>query len=121
MKHDPACLKASLRYREMEIDYLHRWPRTCPTCGGTGGAVSAGCSVPYGMGSVNLPDEFDICPDCIEEGICPRCGKQTMADQDSDAEHCTACGWTWGESLPEPPECSCWAHKRNDPYSIWSI
>ena len=116
MFHTSDCLKSNLKYEEFYKDWIHRYPNYCASCGGWGATVVVGCSVPYGNTSVNLPDEVDICPDCLEQGICPRCGEHSMVDQDSDAEHCTSCGWVNGDSgLPEPPECYCFFHPRNNP------
>ena len=116
MKHHPDCVKAEVRYKETLAEYEHQWPHYCTSCGGWGGYSVAGCSVPYGSTYVNLPDETEVCPDCLEEGICPRCGERTMVDQDSDAEHCTSCGWNWDEGgAPFPVECYCWDHPKNNP------
>jgi hypothetical protein len=63
-------------------------PNHCRECGGWGGASSPGCSVPYGSTYVPLPDEFEPCSDCLEQGLCPWC----MEEIGEDATSCS-CGW----------------------------
>ena len=103
--HTTECRKANARWSNVRDEYAARWPNHCQTCGGWGGSSSPGCSVPYGSTYVSLPDDVDICPDCQEQGMCPRCG----SGMDVEAEApCPACGWSWGdEGIPEPPGCVC--------------
>jgi hypothetical protein len=56
--------------------------------------------------------DFDTCPDCIDHGICPRCGKQAWDhDGNDDGESpCPHCQWDPKnpDSCPPEPECGCW-------------
>lgn len=105
--HSKQCHEDNEAYLRQVEAFKKEHPNYCTTCGGWGGHTSPGCSVPYGSTSVSLPDEFDVCPDCVEKGICPICGKEAF---DEDGTECSECGWDWDgkiNGLPEPPGCGC--------------
>jgi hypothetical protein len=59
--------------------------------------------------------DFDPCPVCIEQGVCPRCAHAfTEAEWtfDGDETPCPNCGWNWrhnpDDAYPEQPECHCY-------------
>lgn len=85
-----ACEEA-VKELEREEKRLARFPNSCPTCRGTGGHVSwfdpspSGVSLGYG-----LMMDFEPCADCVEKGICPLCGEESL---DEDGGHCLKCGW----------------------------
>jgi hypothetical protein len=58
----------------------------------------------------------DPCPECVEEGRCPLCGKETQFSDYDDVDICPSCGWKYpittdamnaAEIAPEEPECIC--------------
>ena len=52
---------------------------------------------PFGSG-LNWPmDGAEPC-ECVEEGICPRCGKHSL-NEDGEGP-CTRCGWNYDDMLP---------------------
>lgn len=114
MNHTQECLEFQKRHEETVAAFRDKNPDYCVTCGGWGGSSSPGCSVPYGSTSVNLPDEFEPCPDCwgADDPICPHCGFELVSkdDQGTDEHICLNCGWD-SENMPEglpDYECLCW-------------
>jgi len=105
--HTKECIEANLDYTKEVQNYVNKWPNYCRECSGWGGFYETGCSVPYGSTYVDLPGSTEPCPDCQEEGKCPRC----MTDMDVSEEEnaCPKCGWKWGdEGIPlDPPGCIC--------------
>ncbi len=62
-----------------------QWPNHCRTCDG--------------YGEVYYPDDgSDSCPDCMESGMCPRCGEHTFAHEEESP--CSSCGWDYGDGIP---------------------
>lgn len=51
-------------------------PNHCIRCNGWGGHLCPGELVPYGSTSARLPDEWDECPSCVGQGLCPWCGSE---------------------------------------------
>lgn len=113
MHHSAACIAASERLEAANAAYKKEWPDYCRSCGGHGGFSSPGCSVPYGATYVSLPDDYDPCPDCWEDGGCPRCGKEIMSREAAEEgaeipEVCPHCGWKDGDpGLQEEDICAC--------------
>ncbi len=62
----------------------------CKTCGGHGIMVSEFC------GETTNPS---LCPDCLENGICPNCGSVNVEDYTDEFKmvgyRCLRCGWIW--------------------------
>jgi hypothetical protein len=107
MTHTESCERYHAEYAAAVAAFEASYPNYCHHCGGSGYLTTPGCSVPYGMGSVNLPNDADPCPKCAEEGKCPICGTVALND---DGSECAECGWDAlvSPSLPEGPECDCW-------------
>lgn len=91
-----------------EERYYKDWPNACNRCDGWGG---------WGGFDFYEDDtgysDFDPCPECLEEGRCPRCGGAVIAEAYWDAGHFTNCdhcsyveGRTSGCSFTEEP-CAC--------------
>jgi primosomal protein N' len=34
-----------------------------------------------------------LCPDCLENGICPKCDKEMILTEETQSYHCPHCGW----------------------------
>lgn len=79
---DIATLKAE------QEKYTTLWPDYCRICGGSG-AVVCEDSVDYGSTTTTM-QTLDNCPACVDEGKCPRCGKNLQEDGDLK---CEWCGW----------------------------
>ena len=56
----------------------------CKTCGGHGIMVSEFC------GETTNPS---LCPDCLENGTCPRCDGKMVLIEETQSYHCPHCGW----------------------------
>ena len=112
--HTEQCLKWQAEYQAEIKDYLEKWPNACKTCGGTGEIGGYDDPSPAGISLSSGKMYFaDPCPECSEEGKCPRCGQLepewNAPDYDGDYETCSLCGWTnASEPMPEEPECDCW-------------
>lgn len=112
MTCDDRCIKDQAKWRTALHTYVSAWPLHCKTCEGVGGIVYR-----YSPAGVSLApgtmQGFDPCPDCIEEGVCPRCGEVVFSEEAWDAAGevtCPDCGWNseTPAACPEQPECLCW-------------
>ena len=74
----------------------------CKKCNGTGEVGRYENGAPYGAGywPMWVPD---VCSDCVEKGLCPRCGKEMKETNDTGFYRCPYCGWdeTNGETVKE--------------------
>ena len=90
--------------------WLTRWPKRCEVCHGAGGKDYPG-SFDYKAG-VGEPPSWEMCEECLGQGVCPRCGLFPAFPEYEEDEHtpCAGCGWSLGDSdqEPEPYECQCW-------------
>ena len=62
----------------------------CERCNGSG-------FIEYQDDPSGLPGLFamtftDVCPECLDKGLCPQCGTELAWD-----DHCPGCGWADGE------------------------
>ena len=55
---------------------------TCKKCKGTGSIL--------GDRPTWVPD---VCPSCVEKGICPKCSIKMIYDDDTAAVRCPSCGY----------------------------
>lgn len=84
--------------------WIAHYPRHCQGCLGFGGHTTDG--------SLYEPPIFEQCPQCLEQGICPRCGA-AGANPDgwlTDAPVCATCHWDGTNDdahRPFVPECYC--------------
>ena len=114
VNHNEACAAAIARWHAAYKAYADQWPSFCRTCQGWGGHGSSFDPSPSGVGlsAGSFPD-FDTCPDCVDQNVCPRCGATDQlaaeADFKPEDDKCNACGWTPKDSgVAEQPECLCW-------------
>ena len=110
MQHTDKCLALQKKYADAIRAWEARYPQYCHTCYGSG-FLETRDSVPYGSTNVTLVGE-DPCPQCVEKGICPRCGKFLIFDPDNDErEICVFCKWDEKNGDPRPPDfegpCEC--------------
>lgn len=85
--------------------YRAKWPKHCRSCSGTG-------HVDASDPSVGLFNAYDDCPNCVEAGVCGRCGSTDVAryfhpDGDPGAV-CRVCGWTPGDYGDPGSDCDCY-------------
>ena len=118
VQHTADCDERQARYEQDIAAYVAKWPDYCQKCGGAGGF-----NYPS---SYHEPPDYELC-ECLEQDICPRCGKRTivwlvthsweqLADLPQgygDTPFCCSCGWIDGfenstPPAPEPHECWCW-------------
>lgn len=59
-----------------EVGMTEVMKQTCSTCDGKGAVVL----LPSGM--------LSNCPDCIENGLCPNCGRKTIVDEKFACKEC---------------------------------
>lgn len=124
MNHTDECVQATEAAQKAQEAWAAQWPNHCKTCKGVGGWVDtfdpSPAGVPLGAGVMH---DCDPCPDCVERGICPRCGQPGLTDEergdDSTGEGpCKQCGWNHDDALPELPECWCDARQLYE--QVWA-
>lgn len=101
--HTPACLAALRTSYDARQSYIARWPFYCQQCHGTG-------EVEVESGHYEDPPVSDLCPACVRQTICPRCGL-TFAVRSDGSEPCHACGFDFEDGLPERAYCTCGADR----------
>ena len=99
--------------------WVTRWPNYCRKCEGKGEILyqedpsAGGISLSPGTMTFGEP-----CPDCTEQGKCPRCGMlNAWNDDDWDIgnldeyswpkKSCQECGWSYTAYTASPDEYSC--------------
>ena len=122
MEHTESCKKFRLAYDQRKLNYEAHWGNSyCKTCHGWGYTSYTFDPSPAGvsLGS-GFMVETEPCSICSELGICPRCGKSTLDEEDGN---CHSCGWQYeavgSEGLDPEPECECeyiWEEKRYRDY-----
>lgn len=111
MKHKEHCDKSFDLYEALRADYEQSYPNYCKKCNGWGGSYSKYDPSPSGIAlSPGYMEEFDLCPHCLEQSICPRCGNSNIfMDEDNNYKNtCGSCGFVEGESEGRPIEPECW-------------
>lgn len=75
-------------------EWVRAYPGHCEACVGQGGTAYETPCTP------DAPAEWDLdpCGDCIQVGLCPRCGGDYPNDEPLDYYPCPSCGWNWGRS-----------------------
>lgn len=107
MHHTKACEEDYKNYQRNLAAFEARWPNYCRRCGSTGELV----------GDYDRDTGFqDIepCPDCLEEGICPKCKSPTHVMNEEGYAWCFECGWIESikdDDLP-PPEFECYCYEE---------
>jgi hypothetical protein len=113
MQHTKECLQE----QEAAAQYMAEWPDHCPKCHGAGqysyedDPSPAGVSLSSGSYTYTEP-----CEECVECGVCPRCGKESLwaAEEDEpDNIYCTSCSWKWGDEGQSYHECYCYELSMN--------
>lgn len=101
--HSYWCIFTTAVFAFKRWQWAQKWPNHCPKCEGHGHSL----------------DGEDACPNCIEQGCCPRCGKQAwLATVDFDRT-CPFCDWNdlsamfgdaeqTGLAMPAEMECACY-------------
>lgn len=113
--HTASCLAYQQRLQDAIDAYTKAWPNFCIHCGGCGEVHWVENASPLGSGENWPKDEGDVCSQCFEKGICPRCGKQAWTDEQLGQDPvvpCPHCGWTYGKTPGFPPafegDCGCY-------------
>lgn len=118
MEHTEQCRRFFATYDQEVREFKSRFPAYCRTCKGWGASFGTYDPSPSGvsLSAGSMPD-VEPCPDCVDNGRCPRCGKQLLSADQLDTgvgpESCPDCGWHWSGrdgtgGISEPPECTCW-------------
>lgn len=123
--HTEKCLEFQKRLEDKLKEFDLKYPNCCKTCGGSGEIHYRENQSPIGSGERWMMDEVDICPECIENGICPLCGEEFNwqgKEWDLDFSFCKKCGY---DSRNEHPiirpwewdgDCNCeniWLKEHN--------
>lgn len=111
VEHSAECKAAYADWERRFAEFEAKYPNYCQFCGGHGGHISYYDPSPAGMslGSGWMLD-YEPCPECIEKGICPRCGAKFDGDPEcDDFDVCDECGFSaeTPDDAPEEPECLC--------------
>ena len=118
IKHTESCQQAHAQAEATRAAYAAKWPNHCPTCEGHGGHWYSFDPSPSGISlAAGTMEDFDACPDCLEKGVCPRCGQEvwTADDWDGNPVTCPLCGWDEASPDGMPPEAECWCWEaQND-------
>ncbi len=113
-KCTPECIEQQRTWRIALHEYVTKWPQHCKSCDGWGYHWYEYDPSPAGIAlSHGTMTDCDPCADCIEQGKCPRCGKEVWTEDDfnpDDPVVCLECGWKEDDPdvAPEQPECYCW-------------
>ncbi len=112
-EHTEGCKQTHEEHLARRGAYISLWSNYCRTCCGAGNTCWTEDPSPAGISLSSGSLVFcDPCPDCLERGICPRCGQQVWDSNDftGDPVACPECGWREEspDCLPPEPECRCW-------------
>lgn len=110
MNHKLKCVLDAAAYKRLLKEYTDMWPNYCRRCRGSGLYTFFDDPSPAGVSLAPGVMEFaEACSDCVEKGICPRCGKQVWDDDVDWPQPCPECGWVEDETevAPSIPECYC--------------
>ena len=108
------CKAQHAEWEKARDAYAAKWPRYCRHCQGWGYFEYSYDPSPAGVSlSPGTMTDSDPCHKCIEEGVCPRCGKQVFDDDDWDSGEpivCPKCGWKEAapDAIESEPECVCY-------------
>lgn len=115
-KHTDMCKELTTKRKVWEEE----WKNHCKRCGGTGEVYHKGDFVPWGNGTTQLLDDADVCSDCVEKGMCPRCGNLSLEDHsDGLFWYCQACELDSeimsASDVPPVFECFCDGEPGDEP------
>lgn len=109
MKHTIECIERNKRWDKKVAEYEKKYPNHCEFCDGWGGKWSYYDPSPSGVGlSSGYMTDFDPCPDCLEQGLCPMCKDVLMESNGVGDLFCERCQKSDFEGIPQSPECWCW-------------
>lgn len=114
--HLKDCVQAQEKWDKEKKQFEATFQDYCQTCGGRGGHSYRYDPSPRGVSlSPGYMEDWEPCPDCVENGVCPRC--RTELKEYSDQWRCSRCEWTdnphtvvgheLASGMPEQPECWC--------------
>jgi len=121
LKHSKTCQERMDAIAAAIAAYDAKWPAACKKCGGVGEQTERYDPSPAGvhMGGGGYMEDTGPCPECFEEGKCPRCASELTSAEDFEWSKCD-CGWCWTtedgpvddkgkkiEPRPEEDECGC--------------
>jgi len=92
------------------MQYVSKWPDFCRKCNGTGLIIYEDDPSPAGVAlSPGTMDFEEPCSGCVENGICPRCGKEVWPVDIDWPQPCGNCGWEEKitEGVIDEPQCIC--------------
>ena len=70
--------------RQAAETFYAEYPSACRECGGRGFIETQPTRLD--------PGSLDVCPDCLDQGVCPLCG-EWLKDDSQGVLHCRVCGW----------------------------
>lgn len=102
------CKANRARYEQLLAEHVTKWPDYCRCCDGWGQFTYSYDPSPKGVSlSSGWLEDAEPCPDCVEKGVCARCGKDGLGLESEGP--CLYCNWDYDNGLPTEPECWCWA------------
>lgn len=115
MEHNQKCLEFQKQCADRNSAYKEKWPNFCKTCGGAGEFHFTENGAPLGEGYWPMP-MADPCEACTNQGICPRCGKEGLTNEEKGDTStgdgpCKFCSWDYKDGgMPEEFDgfCSCY-------------
>ena len=111
-EHTAQCQRQHVLLQVERAQYAARWPNHCRKCHGEGFTWYTYDPSPAGVAlSPGYLEDYDPCPDCVEKGICPRCGEQVWTAESWDSGDpviCPRCGWEEAKPDSMPPEAECY-------------
>lgn len=126
MIHSLSCIAAQRQIEKKHKEWVRKWPNYCRSCGGFGVNSWYENASPWGSGE-NWPMQVtDVCPSCLEQGKCPRCGREAWTEEEVENESltCMYCGWDDEHPDAVPPEtmewdCECVLAAYNPSHLTW--
>ena len=111
-QHTKECKRLNKQARKQTIAYDNQYPNHCHTCNGYGGFWSRYDPSPSGVSlSSGSMEEFDVCPDCVKKGKCPRCGQVLVPKENGDIpDTCSHCQFDFNKPIGRPQDyvgCDC--------------
>lgn len=110
MEHRKDCAENRTKWLIDRAYFTVLHPNHCRVCNGNGGENVRYDPSAAGVGlSTGFMEEFEYCPECVGNGLCPRCGGILFYVENKDV--CQMCGYTTDDKIFNPPaqfECYCY-------------